>query len=177
MISGATPARAPATNLAIGLTPSSLAFSSDIRTSAAAPSLIPEALPAVTYPSGLIALIRARPSAVIPSRGPSSVSNTIVSFIPVEPEPPKKKAEKQPPKKPQSVQKAQPAQKQPAQKPQPAKPQPAKPQPAQKPPVQKPVEPRVREQAGEARAPRLAQSIPAPSKRAVRETAFTRMKG
>ena len=81
MISGATPARAPATNVAIGLTPSSLAFSSDITTIAAAPSLIPEALPAVTYPSGLIALILARPSAVIPARGFSSVSKSTVSFF------------------------------------------------------------------------------------------------
>lgn len=115
---------------------------------------------------------------IVPAVRPASATvREDIRFIPVEPGPPKKKAEKQPPKKPQSVQKAQPAQKQPAQKPQPAKPQPAKPQTAQKPPVQKPVEPRVREQAGEARAPRLAQSIPAPSKRAVRETAFTRMKG
>ena len=81
MIEGSTPASAPPTNVAIGLTPSSLAFSSDITTIAAAPSLIPEALPAVTYPSGLIALILARPSAVIPALGFSSVSKRTVSFF------------------------------------------------------------------------------------------------
>ena len=82
MILGSTPARAPPTHVAIGLTPSSLAFSSLITTTAAAPSLIPEELPAVTIPSFLNAgRSFARPSAVIPALGPSSVSNTTVSFF------------------------------------------------------------------------------------------------
>ena len=67
MISGATPARAPATHVAIGLTPSSFAFSSLITTIAAAPSLIPEEFAAVTIPSFLNAgRSFAMPSAVIP---------------------------------------------------------------------------------------------------------------
>ena len=80
MIDGSTPPSAPATHVAIGLTPSSLAFSSDITTIAAAPSLIPDALPAVTNPSGLIVRSFARPSIVVPGRGPSSVS-TITVFL------------------------------------------------------------------------------------------------
>ena len=39
--------------VASGVRPSSFAFASDITTSAAAPSLMPEALPAVTPPSFL----------------------------------------------------------------------------------------------------------------------------
>ena len=54
MIFGSTPPRAPATHVAIGLTPSSLAFSSLITTTAAAPSLIPEELPAVTKPPSFL---------------------------------------------------------------------------------------------------------------------------
>ena len=64
--SGLTPASAPATKVAIGLTPSSFAFSSLITTTAAAPSLIPEALPAVTNPSGLMVRSFASPSIVDP---------------------------------------------------------------------------------------------------------------
>ena len=83
MIFGSTPPRAPATNVAIGVTPSSFAFSSLITTIAAAPSLIPEALPAVTTPPSLPEqhLRPLRLSAVVPGRGPSSVSNTIVFFL------------------------------------------------------------------------------------------------
>ena len=80
MIFGSTPPSAPATKLAIGVTPSSFAFSSLITTIAAAPSLIPEALPAVTTPPStpLQHFSEPRLSAVVPARGPSSVSTTIV---------------------------------------------------------------------------------------------------
>ena len=81
MMVGSTPASAPATNVAIGVTPSSLALSSLMITRAAAPSLIPEALPAVTTPSGLRGRSFARASIVEPCLGPSSVSNTTVSFF------------------------------------------------------------------------------------------------
>ena len=83
MIEGSTPARAPATNLANGLIPNSFALSSDITTNAAAPSLIVDALPAVTTPpSGLNAgRSLANDSTVVPSLGPSSTLNSIVSFL------------------------------------------------------------------------------------------------
>ena len=84
MMEGSTPPRAPPTQVAIGLTPSSLAFSSLITTMAAAPSLIPEALPAVTMPSFLKAgFRRARVSTVVPGRGPSSVSTITEPFLPL----------------------------------------------------------------------------------------------
>ena len=79
--SGLQPARAPVTHVAIGLTPNSLAFSSLITTIAAAPSLIPDALPAVTNPLGLIGRSLARPSIVEPARGPSSTLNSTISFF------------------------------------------------------------------------------------------------
>ena len=82
MIAGSHPASSPPIHVAIGVTPSSFAFSSLITISAAAPSLIPDALPAVTIPSFLNAgRSFARPSFVIPLRGPSSVSTRIVSFF------------------------------------------------------------------------------------------------
>lgn len=83
MIDGSTPPSAPATHVAIGVIPSSFAFSSLITTTAAAPSLIEEALPAVTRPpSGLNAgRSFASDSFVVPARGPSSVSTMIVSFF------------------------------------------------------------------------------------------------
>ena len=82
MIDGSTPPSAPATHVAIGVTPSSFAFSSLITTIAAAPSLMLEAFAAVTIPSFLNAgRSLAIPSAVVPGRGPSSVSTTMVSFF------------------------------------------------------------------------------------------------
>ena len=82
MIDGSTPPKAPDTQVAMGLTPSSFAFSSLITTTAAAPSLMPEAFPAVTIPSFLNAgRSLAMLSAVVPGRGPSSVSNTTVVFF------------------------------------------------------------------------------------------------
>ena len=83
IIEGSTPPSAPPTNVAIGVTPNSLAFSSLITTTAAAPSLIPEALPAVTTPSGFPEQHLNLPSdsAVVPALGPSSVSTTISPFL------------------------------------------------------------------------------------------------
>jgi len=61
--------------LANGLIPNSLAFSSAINTMAAAPSLIPEAFPAVTVPSFRKAVCNfANDSLVTSSLGRSSVS-------------------------------------------------------------------------------------------------------
>ena len=51
MISGGTPPTAKLTNRAIGFSPSSLAFLSDMTIAAAAPSLVCDALPAVTVPA------------------------------------------------------------------------------------------------------------------------------
>jgi hypothetical protein len=48
---GSTPATALPANVASGSAPSARAFSSEATTSAAAPSLMPDALPAVTVPS------------------------------------------------------------------------------------------------------------------------------
>jgi hypothetical protein len=67
------------------LIPNSAAFSALRTTNAAAPSLIPEALPAVTVPS----LAKAgfnfpKDSAVVPNLGNSSVSNTFGSLFFVE---------------------------------------------------------------------------------------------
>ena len=50
MIEGSTPAVAQLTIRAIGVTPRLRASSADITTATAAPSLMPEALPAVTVP-------------------------------------------------------------------------------------------------------------------------------
>ena len=80
IISGATPAEAYETIVAKGVIPSFFAISSLITTTAAAESLIPDALPAVTAPSFLNAGFNfPRLSAVTPSLGNSSVSNTIGS--------------------------------------------------------------------------------------------------
>ena len=83
MIDGSTPPRAPVTYVAIGVTPNSLAFSSLITTTAAAPSLIPDALPAVTSPPSFPEqhLNPAKDSAVVPALGPSSVSTITVFFL------------------------------------------------------------------------------------------------
>src|SRR5207248_1551022 len=68
-----TPATALPANAPSGSTPSSRAFSSEAITSAAAPSLIPEELPAVTVPpSRKAGLSAASFSAVVSGRGCSS---------------------------------------------------------------------------------------------------------
>ena len=70
---GSTPATALATNAPSGSTPSSRAFSSLATTSAAAPSLIPLALPAVTVPPSRNAGFSAASfSALVSGRGCSS---------------------------------------------------------------------------------------------------------
>ena len=66
-----------ATISAIGARPSSSAFARDVTTTAAAPSEICEALPAVIVPSFLNAgLSAASASAVVPGRIPSSRATT-----------------------------------------------------------------------------------------------------
>ena len=77
MIAGSTPATPLLCHLSLGVMPSCFAFSSDIRTTAAAPSLMLEALPAVTLPSRLNTGRRpARRSRLVSALGPSSVSTT-----------------------------------------------------------------------------------------------------
>ena len=80
MMAGSTPALLYAAIVTIGVKPNSLAFASLITNTAAAPSLRPEAFPAVTVPSRSKAgRSLAKPSAVVPGLGYSSVSKTIGS--------------------------------------------------------------------------------------------------
>ena len=73
IVTGSTPARAKVWKRARGVRPSSLAFSSLMISTAEAPSVICEELPAVTLPSGLNAgLSLASVSTVVPGRMPSS---------------------------------------------------------------------------------------------------------
>ena len=81
MMRGSTPAAAPAMMRAMGLRPSSLALSADISTRAEAPSLRPEALPAVVTPSAKMGLSFAIFSRLVSRLGYSSVSNTMGSFL------------------------------------------------------------------------------------------------
>src|SRR6267378_2593578 len=79
MYFGSTPAEAKALMRAMGFNPSSFAFFDEARTTAAAPSLIPEALPAVTLP--FLSKAGLRPfsaSSVVPCRGYSSSAKTTV---------------------------------------------------------------------------------------------------
>ena len=70
---------AKATKRARGFAPSAWAFSADITTAAAAPSLICEELPAVTAPRAWNAgLSLASASSEVSRRGPSSVSKAIL---------------------------------------------------------------------------------------------------
>ena len=69
-----------ATIRASGVRPSAFAFVSLITITAAAPSFSGQALPAVIEPSGRnTGLSCARPSAVVPARGPSSFDTTVPS--------------------------------------------------------------------------------------------------
>ncbi len=78
MISGRIAATVEATIRALGLQPSSPAFSSDMISSAAAPSLSGQALPAVTVPPSLnTGFSAASFSIVVPGRGPSSLLTTV----------------------------------------------------------------------------------------------------
>ena len=83
MISGRMAATEEAMIRARGVSPSSLARSSDITSTAAAPSLSGHALPAVTVPpSGLKAgLSSASFSSVVPGRGPSSRVTSVPSGV------------------------------------------------------------------------------------------------
>ena len=81
MIAGSTPATAVETMRAIGVRPSALARSASTRSTAEAPSLIPELLPAVTEPPSFAKAGRslARASGVVSARGCSSRATTIGS--------------------------------------------------------------------------------------------------
>ncbi len=83
MMEGSTPASSPAIQVAMGVMPSSFALSSLMTMMAAAPSLIPEALPAVTIPPSFLkaGFNLARPSLVTPFLGPSSVSTMTDPFL------------------------------------------------------------------------------------------------
>ncbi len=82
MISGFSPVTPLATMRASGVRPSSAARVSLITTTAAAPSLSGQALPAVTLPSGRNTGFRlARPSTVVPGRMPSSWLTTVPSGV------------------------------------------------------------------------------------------------
>ena len=84
MMRGATPALAMPSTRARGLRPYFCTASALARIIAAAPSLTPEALPAVTVlPSPLTGLSLARASAVVSARGCSSVSITVSPFLPL----------------------------------------------------------------------------------------------
>ena len=73
MISGDRPVTPVETTRASGVRPSSLALVSDMTTTAAAPSLSAQQLPAVTTPSGRNTGLRSlTASSVTPARGPSS---------------------------------------------------------------------------------------------------------
>ena len=76
MIAGSTPTEAWLSTTPSGSRPSSAARRADIRITAAAPSLIDEALPAVTVPPSRRNAARsfARLVTVVPGRGPSSAS-------------------------------------------------------------------------------------------------------
>src|SRR5450759_4022592 len=77
MVTGSTPASAKVWNRAIGVSPSSRAFSLVITCRAAAPSEICEEFPAVTTPSSVKARLSApRVSIVLPRRTPSSAANS-----------------------------------------------------------------------------------------------------
>jgi hypothetical protein len=80
MISGDSALTPVETSRAIGVMPSARARVSLITTTAAAPSLRGQALPAVTVPSGRNTGGRlASASSVVPGRGPSSASTTVPS--------------------------------------------------------------------------------------------------
>ncbi|MNY44539.1 hypothetical protein D3C86_1795740 [compost metagenome] len=70
--------------LARGLRPYLATASAEARIIAAAPSLMPEALPAVTVlPSPLTGLSLARASGVVSGRGCSSLATTVSPFLPL----------------------------------------------------------------------------------------------
>ena len=78
--SSCTPQWAPPTQRARGLYPSSSAFFAVMTSRKAAPSFLPEALPAVVTPSACTGRSRASPSMVVLGRGNSSAV-TVVSGV------------------------------------------------------------------------------------------------
>ena len=82
MTSGRIPATVEAMMRAFGLRPSAAAFSSDMTSTAAAPSLSGHALPAVTVPPSLnTGFSDASFSSVVPGRGPSSFVTTVSGHV------------------------------------------------------------------------------------------------
>ncbi|MNE59796.1 hypothetical protein D3C80_1549140 [compost metagenome] len=82
MTRGATPALAMPRTRARGVRPCFFTASAEARINAAAPSLTPEALPAVTVLSGpLTGFRRVRASRVVSARGCSSCSTTVSPFL------------------------------------------------------------------------------------------------
>ena len=82
MISGRRPATVEATIRARGFMPAACAFSSDMISSAAAPSLSGQALPAVTVPPSLKTGCSAVSfSIVVPARGPSSLRDDRLGHV------------------------------------------------------------------------------------------------
>ena len=83
MISGSRPLVAEAITRARGFRPSSLAFSSEVSSTAAAPSFSGHELPAVTRPpsSRKTGFSSASFSMVVPARGPSSLSTAPLSGV------------------------------------------------------------------------------------------------
>ena len=79
MYSGSLPAVAAVTIRARGVRPSALAFSSDMISAAAAPSLSGHELPAVTPPPPNASGSSASFSSVDDARGPSSLATTVPS--------------------------------------------------------------------------------------------------
>ena len=82
MTAGSTPTCAQDTMRAKGATPRLAAFANCISTTAAAPSFIPEELPAVTVPDPSRTkqgLSLDRPSIVVPCRGNSSSVTTVLA--------------------------------------------------------------------------------------------------
>ena len=80
MTSGSSPVTAVAMMRARGCTPSARAFSSDMITSAAAPSFSGHELPAVTFPPGLKAGSSCASFSIVEEgRGPSSAATTVPS--------------------------------------------------------------------------------------------------
>ncbi len=83
MIAGSTPSTRYPRRRAIGRTPSRSAAFPPSTTTAAAPSVIPLLLPAVTVPSDLkTGRSFASASTVTPSRGCSSASTVVAPFLP-----------------------------------------------------------------------------------------------
>ncbi len=82
MMRGGTPAVAIPRSRAIGLNPYLPTARSLAISSATAPSLMPDALPAVTLPSGLTTPFSLASASSVVSRGCSSLLTTVSPFLP-----------------------------------------------------------------------------------------------